>query len=175
MANGDTAARHPCAGQRRQGTVNNMRSHRAFTLIELIVTIVLIAVVAAIAGTAATTMFDKLRDRNARDTLRVIAAAEERFYEQRGRFTDTNTELATLDGSYTYVSGSSDSVDDKVSVSVSASGEAVGLALRSKSGACFLLRVESPNSGENDATAEIAAIDVVCAGSVALDQVGQEW
>ncbi len=73
----------------------SQRKKSGFTLIELLIVVAIIAILAAIAFPSYTRYVERTRRADAREIMFRIAAAQERFYTNRNRYTeDVNADLS---------------------------------------------------------------------------------
>lgn len=72
------------------------RPAAGFTLIELVIVMAILAIIAAIAFPSYQNYLERARRADGREMLQRIAAAQERFYTNRNRYTDDLTTAAGL-------------------------------------------------------------------------------
>jgi type II secretory pathway pseudopilin PulG len=146
---------------------------RAFTLAEVIITAVVAIILTALAIPQLPFAQSVGTDGSAQLSAEAAAQAEVQYYSSDQQFTANLSELAGIDPSIDYVSGSSVSANDStVSVAVSSGADVVGIASLGANNTCWLERRSTDPATTNDAPVLYALGAVgpsyVCTGNEAL-------
>lgn len=149
-------------------------------MIELIAAFVVLGILTALTFVVMSSVRDRAKEEDAMARLRGVAASQNLLFEARGYYTAGNSELAAIEGAYQYTADGAPVTDGSGRVSVAVTevgGEyVVGLATRSSSELCYLMRMAEPMSSMQDARIVLGEDDpTACTGAVALTQTGQNW
>ena len=140
-----------------------------FTLIELMVVVLIIAILIAIAIPTFLGARARAQDRAAQSNLRNALTAEKTYYTDNQAYTQTTTDLTSIEPSLTY---NADAVPaNNNQIYVSASGSTVTLGAKSASGTCFYIKDVATGSGAGTFYAKPAACSLVSTTAVA----GASW
>ncbi|HWW52481.1 MAG TPA: prepilin-type N-terminal cleavage/methylation domain-containing protein [Acidimicrobiales bacterium] len=110
-----------------------------FTLIELMVVVLIIAILIAIAIPTFLGARQKAQDRAAQSNLRNALTAAKTAYVDTQDYTTAASQLASIEPSLTYASGTASTGQSNISVFAPSATE-VDLAAKSQSGTCFFLK-----------------------------------
>ncbi len=151
---------------------------RAFTLSEVVVTAVVALILSAIAVPQFTAGSTAAVDNTAQLTAQSADAAEMSYFQSNQAFTSSPATLAGLDGSISYVQGTTASTNSTTaSVAVSANGQVMGVAVLGSNFNCWLLRQSLNPAASYDAPvlyAELSSSNSLpCAAASALTMNSQ--
>ena len=110
-----------------------------FTLIELMVVVLIIAILIAIAIPTFLGARQKAQDRAAQSNLRNALTAAKTAYVDTQDYTSAAGQLASIEPSLQYVSGTASQGQASISVFAASTTE-IDLAAKSQSGSCFFLK-----------------------------------
>ena len=140
-----------------------------FTLIELMVVVLIIAILIAIAIPTFLGARSRAQDRAAQSNLRNALTAEKTYYTDNQAYTQTTTDLTSIEPSLTY---NADAVPaNNNQIYVSASGSTVILGAKSASGSCFYIKDVATGSGAGTFYAKPAT----CTAPSATTVTGASW
>ena len=152
------------------------RGDQGFTLVELLVVVLVLAILMAIAIPTFLGARDRGQDRAAQSTARNTLTAAKILYGDASpasyALADDNNgaALRAIEPQYAYVVGATVSAnDEQPSVSVSTNGLTIGIAVRSDSGTCFLIKdVQDSTNVNSIGTFYAKATSGLCTGARAL-------
>jgi type IV pilus assembly protein PilA len=122
------------------------RGDEGFTLVELMVVVLVLAILMAIAIPTFLGARDRGQDRAAQSTARNALTAAKILYGDTGSYANVNgTTLKAVEPQYEYTAAGNVASPDENTVSVAIVGagtaaQTVGIAVRSDSGACYMIR-----------------------------------
>lgn len=111
-----------------------------FTLIELMVVVLIIAILIAIAIPTFLGARQKAQDRAAQSNLRNALTAAKTAYVDTQDYVAASGQLASIEPSLTYASGTASTGQSNISVAAPVGGTEIDLAAKSQSGTCFFLK-----------------------------------
>lgn len=141
-------------------------AHRGATILETLLVVAVVGAVAVVAlAVAWPRIFDRADDRLAAEAATYAHATQQQHHQTYGVFDDGPADPADH---VTVVAGAADPRPDDVqlSVAVDGSGDVVGIATRSPTGACYLVR--GVPAADGDAATTVGDVDDTCSGSHAL-------
>lgn len=166
-ARSDRAVRLAEPGERRTVAGMTFARRRGYTLIELTVTMAVAGVLAAAGGISGKAMLDRSADGHAASSVEAVAAAQQLRYRSQGRFIDDVATLRQLSAGPDFTSGAADSAGQVATKVGAVDGyDAVGIAIRSKSGTCLGRVTIAHVAGIDDRIGELPG---PCTGAAALN------
>jgi type II secretory pathway pseudopilin PulG len=141
---------------------------RAFTLIELAVVLVIIFILAGVALATFTVITNRANNQDAMTLLQRATVVEQQQSNSWGVYSPYGKDLTATGQEVTYAENGSPSLKEtQVSVAVGSKGN-LGLAVQSRTGTCFYVRVAPLITG--GAVTDVTAPDSApCSGTEALD------
>ena len=158
------------------------RRRKAFTLLEMVATVTMIALLSALAMGGYLKFRNDASNGSAQSTIDRVVNVERSFANSFGTYTGVASDLRNLDSEITLLGASTASTSDsQASIALGSQG-GLGVAVKSRSGTCYMMSMASLSAGfgaANDTRVDASGSmqtmpkGSICTGREALSALGQ--